>query len=90
MTEKEKSSVPISRRAAACFLRLTPHALRFTSYRFAVTARRNPRPAGGGDSGSIGGDARTDLFDNDLSDLPGKTFGDFHILQNMAGFGDGI
>ena len=52
----------------------------------AVTTRRNPRPADGGDSGSIGGDARADFFDNDLSDLPGKTFGDFHILQNMARF----
>lgn len=65
---------------------LTPHALRFTSYRFTVTARRNSRPADGGDSGSMGGDAWADLFDNDLFDLPGKTFGDFHIFQNMAGF----
>ena len=69
---------------------LTPHALCFTSYRFAVTARRNPRSADGRDSGSMGGNVRTDLFDNDLFDLPGKTLGDFHIFQNMAGFGDGI
>jgi hypothetical protein len=50
----------------------------------AVTTRRNTRPADREDSGSIGGNARADLFDNDLSDLLGKTFGDFHILQNMA------
>jgi hypothetical protein len=59
-------------------------------YRFAVTTRRNPRPVDGGDSGSIGGDVRADLFDNDLFDLLGKTFGDFRILQNITGFGDGI
>ena len=35
-------------------------------------------------------DIRPDLFDNDLFDLPGKTFGHFHVLQHMAGFGDGI
>jgi hypothetical protein len=63
---------------------LTPHALRFTTYRFAVTARRNPRPDDGRDSGLIGGNVRTDLFDNDLFDLLGKTLGDFHVLQNIA------
>jgi len=29
---------PVSQRAAFCILRLPPHALRFTSYRFAVTS----------------------------------------------------
>lgn len=85
MTEKEKSSVPVSRRAVSQLVLLTGRY-----YRFAVATRRNPRPADGGDSGSLSGDARADLFDNDLFDLLGKTFGDFHIFQNMAGFGDGI
>ena len=37
-------------------------------------------PADREDSGLIGGDARADLFDNDLFDLLGKTFGHFYIL----------
>ena len=40
----------------------------------------NLRPIDREGSGSIGGDARADLFDNDLFDLPGKTFGDFHVF----------
>ena len=39
---EEIRSTPVSRRAAFRFFRLNPHDLRFTSYRFAVTARRNP------------------------------------------------
>src|SRR6185295_7343291 len=50
----------------------------------------NLRPADGRDSGLIGGNVRTDLFDNDLFDLLGKALGDFHVLQNTAGFGDSI
>ena len=48
------------------------------------------RPAEKGGRGSMSRDIRPDLFDNDLFDLPGKTFGHFHVLQHMAGFGDGI
>ena len=33
-----------------------------------------------GGNESIGGDAWANLFDNDLFDLPGKTFGDFHVF----------
>lgn len=46
--------------------------------------------SGGGGTGSMGGDTRADLFEDDLFDLPGEAFGDFHILQNMSGLGHGV
>lgn len=52
--------------------------------------KRSLLPADGGDGGLFSGDARADLFNNDLSDLLGKLFGNFHILQHMARFGNGI
>ena len=64
--------------------------LLITHSRFSGMPKRSLLPADGGDCGLFSGDARADLFDNDLSDLLGKSFGNFHILQHMARFGNGI
>ena len=46
----------------------------------------NLRPIDREGSGSIGGDARADLFNNDLPNLLSKSLGNFHVLHDMAGF----
>ena len=53
---------------------------------FAGATKWSSRPPERCHAGSMSGDTRADLFNNDLFDLLGKTFGDFHVLQNMAGF----